>query len=253
MNIDSIARSQFWWNSIRWQLAFFVLIAAVFGTTDFDERIAAAVFYDPQQGWLGGSSWWTHQFLHTGGQWLVRVIVLIAIGIWAGSFIESSLEKWRRAAGFVAVSMILSIGSVGLLKHITNVNCPWDLIPFGGHFSYAHLFAHRPPSAHVGRCFPAAHASSGYALFALYFVGREHSRRWARLGFAAGLIAGLIFGLAQQSRGAHFVSHDIWSAMIAWCVPLSLYCFAFSCKLRKHMTQTATAPLHAVAVPTPKS
>jgi membrane-associated PAP2 superfamily phosphatase len=114
-----------------------------------------------------------------------------------------------------------------LLKTITNVDCPWDLLPFGGKFPYEHLFADRPDGLRHARCFPAAHASSGYSLMALYFLARERSVRLARRGLIVGIAAGLVFGFAQQSRGAHFLSHDLCSAMLAWLVPSALYSFAF--------------------------
>jgi membrane-associated PAP2 superfamily phosphatase len=41
------------------------------------------------------------------------------------------------------------------------------------------------------------------------------------LGFALGL--GGVFGLAQQLRGAHFLSHDVWTLMICWLIALALY------------------------------
>jgi membrane-associated PAP2 superfamily phosphatase len=31
------------------------------------------------------------------------------------------------------------------------------------------------------------------------------------------------FGIAQQFRGAHFLSHDLWTAMICWTVAFGLY------------------------------
>jgi len=35
---------------------------------------------------------------------------------------------------------------------------------------------------------------------------------------AAALAAGLVLGLAQQARGAHFMSHTLWSGWVCWCV-----------------------------------
>ena len=32
---------------------------------------------------------------------------------------------------------------------------------------------------------------------------------------------------AQQACGAHFVSHDVWSAWLVWTISLSVYTFAF--------------------------
>ena len=53
-------------------------------------------------------------------------------------------------------------------------------------------------------------------------------------GLACGIFAGLVFGLAQQARGAHLLSHDVWSAMLAWLIPLSVYAFAFKRRLWRH-------------------
>ncbi|MCY1448479.1 hypothetical protein D9M71_651480 [compost metagenome] len=49
--------------------------------------------------------------------------------------------------------------------------------------------------------------------------------RWPAL--AAALAVGAAFGIAQQLRGAHFLSHDLWSLAISWAVAalLSLWMF----------------------------
>jgi len=94
-----------------------------------------------------------------------------------------------------------------------------------------HLFADRPDALRSGHCFPAAHASSGYALVALYFVFRERSTVLARAGLWIGILCGVVFGAAQQARGAHFVSHDLWSAFIVWVIAASVYIFGFASRL----------------------
>ena len=66
---------------------------------------------------------------------------------------------------------------------------------------------------------------------ALYFVFRDRAPRLAYCRLGAGVLFGLVFGLAQQSRGAHFISHDLCSALLAWFVPLTLYAFGFRCQL----------------------
>ena len=40
---------------------------------------------------------------------------------------------------------------------------------------------------------------------------------------ASALVIGLVFGIAQQLRGAHFLSHDLWALMVCWLVALSLH------------------------------
>lgn len=224
--------TQFFWRRLRAPLILFLLLAPVLATTTADTAIAHALFFDEAAGrWIGADSWWTNELIHTGGAWLIRIIAIVALGIWAATWRWQQWRELRRPALFFAVSLILSVGLVGLLKSITNIDCPRDLTEFGGDFPYIHLFADRPSGLRHARCFPAAHASAGYSLLALYFVFRERSRWGARLGWAIGVGMGLIFGIAQQSRGAHFVSHDLWSAVLVWTVSLSLYTFAFKARL----------------------
>jgi membrane-associated PAP2 superfamily phosphatase len=66
---------------------------------------------------------------------------------------------------------------------------------------------------------------------ALYFVAYERSHRLAAFGVGIGPFSGVVFGLAQQARGAHFASHDLWSAFLAWIIPLTLYAFVFRARL----------------------
>jgi membrane-associated PAP2 superfamily phosphatase len=231
----------FWWRRIRVPLAFFVVLASLFAFTHADLRIARAVFFDSARGdWIGNNNWWTNQFIHEGGTWFVRSLVLAALAIAGWSLFDSRLRTWRRPALYFAVSVILSVGSVGALKTVTNKDCPRDLAQFGGEHTYVPLFGQRPAGLKNARCFPAAHASAGYALLALYFMFRERNRRWGRIGLAIGLLTGVIFGISQQSRGAHFVSHDVWSAFIVWTVSLSTYVGLFRARLWRATADLAT-------------
>jgi len=223
---------KFWWTHLRVPLVLFVLLAAVFATTPLDVTIARAVFFDSAHArWIGAGSWVITDLVHTGGRWSIRVLLAASLSFWIATCLKPSWRSLRRPAAFFTIAALLSMGAVGLLKTLTNVDCPWDLVPFGGRFPYIELFGDRPDALRAGRCFPAAHASSGYALLALYFTFRERSAGLAKLGLALGLLTGLVFGLAQQARGAHFVSHDLWSAFLVWTVTLSVYAFAFRARL----------------------
>jgi membrane-associated PAP2 superfamily phosphatase len=210
----------------------FVVAALLFAMTHIDVTIASTAFFDATRSqWRGAGNWWINDLVHTGGRWAVRLVVVLAFALWVATFIERSLRGLRRPAGYLAVAIVATVGSVGLLKILTNVDCPWDLQAFGGDFPYVGLFATRPVDLRHAQCFPAAHASSGYSLMAFYFVAYERNRRLAIAGLAVGLLLGLIFGIAQQARGAHFVSHDLWSAFLAWILSLTLYAFAFRARL----------------------
>lgn len=218
----------FWWEHLRGPLFAFVSVAALCESTPLDAAIAHAYFYDAsRQAWLGANNWWVNEFLHTGGGWAIRLIMAAALAGWAGSFFSATLQPLRRASAYLSLSMIASVAGVGLLKALTNIDCPWDLTSFGGHYPWVGLFADRADALRHASCFPSAHASSGYALMAMYFALHERHRGLARAGLALGVLTGLVFGIAQQARGAHFLSHDAWSAFLVWLTQLSLYAFGF--------------------------
>jgi membrane-associated PAP2 superfamily phosphatase len=224
--------TQFWWRHARWPLTAFLAAALLFASTHIELGLASALFFDASgHHWRGAGNWWINDFLHTGGRWAVRIVVALALAVWIAALFDRSMRRLQRPLGYFVVAMILTIGVVGLLKTVTNIDCPWDLEAFGGSFPYVQLFAARPIGLRHAQCFPAAHASTGYAFMALYFVAYERSRRLAVLGLGAGLLLGLIFGIAQQARGAHFASHDLWSAFLAWIIPLTVYAFAFRARL----------------------
>lgn len=220
-------RLAFWWVHARLTLTVLLPLALVVGATDADATLAHALFFDPWGRWLGAGSLWANEILHTGGGWAVRGLLAAVLLFWLATFGLSGLRPYRRPAGYFLAAGALSVGLVGLLKAVTGIPCPWSLAEFGGTLPSWGLFDPRPPGTVAGQCFPAAHASSGYALTALYFTFRERHKLLARLGLTAGILTGVIFGLAQQSRGAHFLSHDLWSAFLVWMVALTLYTVGF--------------------------
>lgn len=212
------ARRHFWLP-----LVLTAALVAVFAATDLDRELAAAWAWDPAaQHFIGRDSLLANSILHRGGRnaiWAIGLACLIGWVVTSGSG-HSGL---RRAFGFSFCALALSIGVVAGLKQVTNVDCPWDLRGFGGNRPYVHLFADRPDNLPTAKCFPAAHSASGFALFALYFGFRNTHRRIALASLAVALFAGGVFGLAQQARGAHFLSHDLTSALLTWFVCLGLY------------------------------
>jgi membrane-associated PAP2 superfamily phosphatase len=69
-----------------------------------------------------------------------------------------------------------------------------------------------------GHCFPAGHAATGFAFVGGYFALRSHLPRLARRWLVGAIAVGLVLGLVQQLRGAHFMSHTLWTAWICWMV-----------------------------------
>jgi len=107
------------------------------------------------------------------------------------------------------------------------MDCPWDLVHYGGDRSYHSLLDFSGYARAKGRCFPAGHASAAYAWFGFYFFALRYfpRYRWPVLGLV--IMFGLVFGIGQQLRGAHFLSHDLWTAWLCWITAASMARYTF--------------------------
>jgi membrane-associated PAP2 superfamily phosphatase len=212
-----------WSGSVGIFMALSAVVAALH-LTDADPAIARQFFFDEARGgWLGRHEWWANELLHTGGRNFMRLFGILAVAAWIATFRSSRLAPHRRGLGYFAVCMVVVPLTVGVLKHLTRIDCPWDLEGFGGHRPVLGWLAARSAGLPDAACFPGAHSSSAFALFSLYFVWRPTRPRWAQWALWATILLGALFSVAQQSRGAHFLSHDIASALIAWSI-----CFALT-------------------------
>lgn len=192
--------------------------------THFDLRIADALFYDAAaKQWMGAHTWWAFDLIHTAGRLLVQLTALSALIVLILSRFKPSLAAWRREALFVLCSIVLTSALAGGLKTVTNVDCPWNLDRYGGDRPYVGLLDDRSRILPQGRCYPGSHSASGFSLLCFYFVFRGRSRRKAVMFLLAGLSVGVLFAFGQESRGAHFLSHDLTSAVLAWYMLLVGY------------------------------
>ncbi len=210
----------------------FVAIAALFAMTDLDRTLAHAWAFDATLGvFRARGAWWSTNLVHDGGRHLVWAIWLATIGTYVASFVIDDWRAYRRPALFTFVAIALATLAVNVLKALSNVDCPWDLIDFGGALPYVPFFADRPNALPSAACFPGSHSSSGFALVAFYFALQERWPRAARVALLSALAVGAVFAFAQEARGAHFLSHDLWSAFIVWFVELGLYSRSFGGQL----------------------
>ncbi|MFK3648041.1 phosphatase PAP2 family protein [Lysobacter enzymogenes] len=173
--------------------------------------------------WALQNAYLTEHVIHRFGRDASTVAWLGAFALWLFARSRPALAEWRRPLAYLLLATLLAVSLVSGLKSLTNMDCPWDLSRYGGDIAFYGLFDARPAGLDRGVCFPAGHASGGYAWVALYFFFLQVRPRLRWLGLAAGLSVGALFGFSQQLRGAHFVSHDVWTLAIAWFVALTLY------------------------------
>lgn len=172
-------------------------------------RLAGSV-----QGFPGRDHWLLAGVIHDGGRrlaWLLALVLCLSVWWPWGPFARLSASARLQ----LAVAALLGPLVVAVLRLGSHTSCPWELVDFGGVAHYASHWSLQEDGG-AGHCFPSGHAASGFSLVAGYFAFRPTEPRMAHRWLAAALLAGIALGLAQQWRGAHFMSHTLWSAAVCW-------------------------------------
>jgi membrane-associated PAP2 superfamily phosphatase len=211
-------------------LLLFIVAVALLEAYGLDLKLGDLLYRLEGQQWALREHWLTAGLIHNGGRLLSFGLLLVALLGWTLSWIRPSLRHWRPGLSYLVSTVLCSLLIVNIAKRLTGLDCPWALQRYGADHIYHSLFSLNPATTSGGSCFPAGHASAGYAWVALYFLALHHlggrsarARRYRRLALLPGLGLGLIFGISQQLRGAHFVSHDLWTLAICWFSALILY------------------------------
>lgn len=191
-------------------LSFALLLA--WDASGLDLPLAFAV--GTPHGFAWRDHWLLTTVLHDAGRQLSWALALaLCLGVWWPIGPLTRLPAPRRLQ--LAVSTLAAAFVVSLLKGLNATSCPWDLALFGGVAHYASHWSGLADGG-PGHCFPAGHAASGFAFLSGWFAFRHHDRRVAAQWLAAASGTGLLFGISQQLRGAHFMSHTLWTAWICW-------------------------------------
>jgi len=187
------------------------------------DLVLAGHFHDAARGGFPlRQHWLFDQVLHHGLKTVSYACALLALGVCAAGVRGRLPRLPRENAALAAAGMLLIPLLTTLLKHLTNRHCPWDVLDFGGYAPYVGLLAEAPGGIVRGACFPAGHASAGFAWLVWGVALRPAGRGPAALALGAALCAGGLMGWARMAQGAHFLSHVLWSAWLAWAVTVLL-------------------------------
>lgn len=160
--------------------------------------------------------------MHVGLKYFVISISLMTLFLAVFGKVINLPALVRHQLGWSFAGMMLSTLAVSIIKSQSMHACPWDLTQFGGNFPFYSLLASFPKGQLGGHCWPAGHASGGFALMAFFFAFRRTHAIFAYVSLVVSLMLGFVMGWAQMIRGAHFLSHSLWSAWVVWLVLLIL-------------------------------
>lgn len=161
-------------------------------------------------------SWLLKAVFHDGAKYLAWAfsLALAVSAVWPWGPLRA-IPSGRRIQ--LAAAAITASGLIALLKSGNHTSCPWDLAQFGGVASHiSHWAGWAQTDGGGGHCFPAGHASTGFAFIGGYFALRHDKPQLAKAWLLVSIASGLVLGGVQQLRGAHFMSHTLWTGWICW-------------------------------------
>ena len=203
------------------------LLLWLFHATRLDLRLEARYYDAVNHTFPWRYAWVTKYLVH---RYLKYALLVAGLGVWLVALRGRLTGRWPRvlygrhrrwwlvAWSFVAVPVL-----VGILHRTSAMHCPWEVIEFGGQAPYFDLLSAAPAGMRAGHCFPAAFVSSGSWLLSLALLWYPERRLRS---FAIGVITlAFTFGLGwvQQMRGAHFLSHTLWTLWISWATIVLLH------------------------------
>lgn len=170
--------------------------------------------------------WYLAKLNHTYVKQMITAVYLSFFILWCASFKVGKLKSKRWQYGYMFWVSMLCTCIIGFMKAHAAHACPWDMThPTATGFIWDF-------SATAGHCFPGGHASTGFALVTGYFVYRldQTNRAWFYL--FAGILLGFAMGWAQMMRGAHFISHNLWTGWICLAINFVVYMITYKRHLR---------------------
>jgi membrane-associated PAP2 superfamily phosphatase len=200
----------------------------------------------PWTGLHGEFPWRYNWFLETLNHRYIKNLIICCdvffLGLWLASFKVESLAPQRWQYAYLFFLIIFSSSMIGILKSQSGHACPWNMTdPTATGFLWNFSLRH-------GHCFPGGHAATGFSLMAGFFAFRQSQPKRAYFYLLAGLILGFAMGWAQMMRGAHFLSHNLWTAWVIWSCNVCLYPMFNKYLVRQDITHSAQVSLDLPAV-----
>ena len=200
------------YTMLLWTLA---ALACVMAWDVAGQDMAVANAFGSSSGFALREQWFFVNVLHEGARRLGWVlVVLLTLSVWWPKVFLRQLHPNERVQ--MAVSVLAALAVVSVTKSFSATSCPWDLAQFGGVARHVSHWAFGVQDGGGGRCFPAGHASAGFSFLGGYFALRRNAPKAARWWLVGALVSGFVLGGAQQMRGAHFMSHTLWTGWLCW-------------------------------------
>lgn len=160
-------------------------------------------------------------FLYDGLK--IALIIFAVVVLFSLIFLRKKefIKNYKKGLIIMLLSGVFVPLLIGSLKAITNTPCPCNIVHFNGVYPDLKVFDSYPKDfvqTSKAKCWPAGHASGGFALMALFFLFKTPiNQKRALIG---ALVIGWSMGTYKMLLGDHFLSHTIITMLMAWLIIL---------------------------------
>ena len=199
-----------------------VVVVALFQFTQLDIIFQENFYNYETKSWLIDKNEPILKFFLYDG--LKKLLILFAVLVlFSLIFLRKKkiVQEYKKGLIIVLLSAIFVPLVVGSLKATTNTPCPCNIVNFGGNYPDVKVFDSYPKDfiqKKKIKCWPAGHASGGFALMALFFLFK--TARNKKIAIITALVIGWSMGTYKMLLGDHFLSHTIITMLIAWIIIL---------------------------------
>jgi len=197
-----------------------LLTVGVFELTNIDLWVQDFFYFRETQSWLIDRNNTVLRLVFYSGIKTLFIAVVLSL-VFSLIFLRklSWVRNNKRSLIIIVLSCVAIPLAVGLIKDVTNMPCPNQLLFFDGSYEKIGLFEvmSNDTRAHTS-CYPAGHASGGFALLSLLLLVNQPKSK--KTIFLAVML--LAWGIASYKMliGDHFLSHTLVTMLLAWLMIL---------------------------------
>jgi len=192
-----------------------------FGLSPLDINIQNKLYNFNTHTWILGHNEQPYRLIFYIGA--KRLIIVFGLVFLFSLFIfrkTNLIKSYKKGIIIVVLSLILVPSAVGELKKDTNMPCPKNIMLYGGALPQTKVweaFPKKYKNVRI-RCWPAGHASGGFALLSLLFLFKK--RRNQIFAFILVQAFAWSMGIYKMLIGDHFFSHNVITMILAWLIIL---------------------------------
>lgn len=212
-------------KSIIVTLILLVLSVVFLGISNVDSVVQDLLYNMQTQQWILSKSDQPYHFIFYKSIKILLILISILLLVSLLFFRKIKIViQYKKGLMIVLFSLIfVTTISVEIKKH-SNMPCPKHQIHYGGKYPDTVVWESYPKpydSFEKTKCWPAGHASAGFALLSLFFLFKRKRNKY--IGLIVGLSLGWSMGIYKMLIGDHYFSHTFISMLLAWFIILIIH------------------------------